>query len=356
MQTLLKQLWDDFRSANPQVRIREAAGRLYVTEAQLVATACGTTATRLEPRWVELMPAIAGLGEVMALTRNEYAVHEVTDHYRIAEINADYAEVRGDSLQLRLNFKHWYIAFAVEEATPHGARHSLQFFDVYGEAAHKIYLTQQSCPAAYPALIENFRSPDQSDVQSVLAHFHLAQTHDSAKASADVRNYWLQPKALRNCFELSIDAAYCRVYTSRYQALSLLSSDYSRRVANGVWRNFLYTLAYMHLRISIRVVNPGATQCHDDIIQKLMQTSPWINILNDTFNLHLQEQAIADSWVVKQPTADGTVTSLEAYDAQGGVVLILYSLNADSECDNLSWRDLMQSLPDTVIANDMVKG
>ena len=43
----LKRRWRDFRAGRPQTRVRDAARALGVSEAELVATQVGETATRL---------------------------------------------------------------------------------------------------------------------------------------------------------------------------------------------------------------------------------------------------------------------------------------------------------------------
>jgi 2-keto-4-pentenoate hydratase/2-oxohepta-3-ene-1,7-dioic acid hydratase in catechol pathway len=42
---------------------------------------------------------------------------------------------------------------------------------------------------------------------------------------------------------------------------------------------------------------------------------PWINILDETFHMHLRTDHIRELWAVRKPTSDGHVTSLEAYEA-----------------------------------------
>ena len=48
---------------------------------------------------------------------------------------------------------------------------------------------------------------------------------------------------------------------------------------------------------------------------------PWLNIMDPTFHLHLRTDHIAEIWAVRKPTADGHVTSLEALDAKGEMVI-----------------------------------
>ena len=75
MTSLLERHQELTRTAGP-LRARDAAERLGTTEAALVA--CGATgrATPLRPDWPALIGALPRAGRVMALTRNDHAVHE----------------------------------------------------------------------------------------------------------------------------------------------------------------------------------------------------------------------------------------------------------------------------------------
>ncbi|HEX8603072.1 MAG TPA: ChuX/HutX family heme-like substrate-binding protein, partial [Pseudoduganella sp.] len=77
----LAERWNALRAEQPKLGIRDAAKQLNVSEAELLATGIGTTATLLvdsphAPR--EIMRRALDLGKVMALTRNENGVIEVT--------------------------------------------------------------------------------------------------------------------------------------------------------------------------------------------------------------------------------------------------------------------------------------
>ena len=45
----LKQAWENLKESEPQLRIRDAAAKLGVTEAQLLATGIGANVIRLAP-------------------------------------------------------------------------------------------------------------------------------------------------------------------------------------------------------------------------------------------------------------------------------------------------------------------
>ncbi|MCA1851910.1 MAG: hypothetical protein LC647_05825, partial [Beggiatoa sp.] len=119
------------------MRAREAARRLCASEAELVASVCGTSAVRLDPDFGALVASLPALGEVMALTRNEHAVHERTGRYENLQIGAAFGLVLGPEIDLRLFLQRWRYGFAVTETGQHGSRRSLQFFDTHGTALHK---------------------------------------------------------------------------------------------------------------------------------------------------------------------------------------------------------------------------
>lgn len=340
MQTVLKQNWDALRSAQPQIRIRDAAAKLYVSEAQLLATGCGDTAIRLNPDWIQLLPALAGLGAVMVLTRNAVAVHEVTADYHIDTITAEAARMRGHVLDLHLNLHDWQSAFAVEETTPHGIRHSVQFFDRYGDAVHKVYLTLSSHLAAYRALMASFRSTDQTPAQTVLAKPPKMSLSLKPSELEALKVYWQLPQPL---YGNTAQAGALSI--SRYQALTLLTPDYVRPIAPLVWRDFMHQLVDAGLTLVISVANAGASQHYSGTLHKLLLIEPWFNVMDEGFNLHLQDHAIASLWAVRQMNHDGVITSLEAYDAEGEAIITLHGLDASLQADNLVWRELLASLP-----------
>ena len=64
------------RAETAKARARDFAQANGLTEAALVAAHVGHGATCIDPAPTRLVPMIEALGDVMALTRNESAVHE----------------------------------------------------------------------------------------------------------------------------------------------------------------------------------------------------------------------------------------------------------------------------------------
>ena len=121
------------------------AGRV---RAQWVAAGCGgVKATALHGEPQAIFRDLSTLGEVMALTRNDWCVHERHGRYRDIQADGPVGLVLGPDIDLRVFFSCWRSAWAVEQ----DGRYSLQFFDGEGVAVHKVYRTEATDVAAYDA-------------------------------------------------------------------------------------------------------------------------------------------------------------------------------------------------------------
>jgi putative hemin transport protein len=221
----LKTRWNELTEKNPRLRIRDAAAELSVSEAELLATRCGASVTRLEGNWGGLIKKFPKLGEVMCLTRNEVAVHErygtFTDPISFFH---EMGQVVGADIDLRLFMNHWEVGFAVTDETQEGPRRSLQFFDKSGIAVHKVYLTAKSEVKVYDELVEAYRASNQSDIQVVVPVEKPAP--DKPDAEIDVEGFrkgWLATNDTHDFFGL-----LKKFDVGRHQALRLAPSNHAQ--------------------------------------------------------------------------------------------------------------------------------
>ncbi len=70
----------------------------------------------------------------------------------------------------------------------------------------------------------------------------------------------------------------------------------------------------------------------------------WLNVLDPTFNLHLDERGVAESWVVRKPTEDGVVTSLELFDAQGKTCAMFFGKRKPGIPEDPRWREVVTQI------------
>ena len=149
-----------------KLRHRDAARELGVSEGEVIAAAVGRcealAAVRLRGPWPELMARVPALGRVMALTRNESAVHEKTGQYADLSHQGPVGLALGREIDLRIFYMHWAEVYAVSEPVEAGVQRSLQVYDAWGEAIHKIYLREESDLGAWMDLVDACAHPDQS--------------------------------------------------------------------------------------------------------------------------------------------------------------------------------------------------
>ncbi|MFO7641640.1 MAG: ChuX/HutX family heme-like substrate-binding protein, partial [Candidatus Competibacteraceae bacterium] len=280
----MRHAWQGLREKEPGVRARDAAALLGVGEAQLVASGCGHTATRLAGDWTTLIEALPNLGHVMALTRNDHAVHEKIGEYRNIRIIGNVGLVLDESIDLRLFFNHWHYGFAVNGDPQSGTTESLQFFDSDGVAVHKIYLTEKSDRRAYDRLVDAYRSPDQSTQQTLLAKpLEPPVRPDEEIDVAGLRAHW---RALRDTHDFHDLLKSFGV--SRTQGLRLGGPDLARPVETAAAAVLLESASELLLDIMVFVGSPGVVQIHTGPVNQPQAIGAWFSVLDQTFNLHLR--------------------------------------------------------------------
>ncbi|MEL7168820.1 MAG: ChuX/HutX family heme-like substrate-binding protein [Bacteroidota bacterium] len=346
--------WAALRADNPSIRTRNAAADLGVSEADLLATNLGQDdlnavhTIRLDGGWGALLQEIESMGTVMALTRNDACVHEKHGVYRNVKMIEAHAIglVLDEDIDLRLFLGRWRYGFAV--ATPFdgakdGLRRSLQFFDAHGMAVHKVFLTRKSDVEAYERIVGKYRHRDQHDAIEVEAPFvPEAETPDAEIDRAAFLQGWAELKDTHDFFPLLKDHG-----VSRTQALRFAEGTFAERVELDSPRRALQHAAATETPIMVFVGNRGCIQIHTGPVKKLKEYGAWYNVLDPGFNLHLREDAIAEAWVVRKPTTDGTVTALELFDADGEVITQLFGKRKPGIPELEAWREILAALPRT---------
>ena len=321
------------QAQEPKLRIRERAQRLGVTEAELVAADCGVASTALAGSAQEIFSGLGALGTVMALSRNDWAVHERHGSYLDIQANAPVGIVLGPDIDLRMFFGCWKYFYAVSE----NGRHSLQFFDKAGEAVHKVYRTEQTDATAWDALIARFAAAQKLPV--VIEAIAAQAEAESPTDAAALREHWLALKDTHDFFLM-----LRKFQVSRLGALRAAGEDLAQSVAADAVERILSHAAETALPIMCFVANRGIVQIHTGAVKKLLRTGPWFNILDENFNLHLNTQAVASSWVVSKPTIDGWVTSLELYSQSGELIVQFFGARKPGQPELSAWRELLLSL------------
>jgi len=334
----LRSAWNELSDrTGGKLRSRDAAGRLEVSEGELIASLVGESATRLRTEGAAIVKDIPALGPVMALTRNEHCVHEKTGPYLDVTINPAHGLVLGELIDLRIFPSRWHHTFAVVDAMEDGPRRSLQVFDADGSAVHKVYQKPATDAAAFDRLIADWRAGDQSPVLDVREIAPPAG--DRADSEIDVERLRREWSALEDTHEFF--GMLRGLEVGRLQALRLAGASFARAVAPGALVQVLEAARDGATPIMVFVGNPGCIQIHTGPVTSLKRMGPWFNVLDPTFNLHLREDAIHSAWIVRKPTRDGDVTSLELFDRDGFCFAQLFGARKPGKPELSAWRTIL---------------
>ncbi|WP_137820417.1 hemin-degrading factor [Pseudomonas sp. 2FG] len=333
--------WQVLRTEQPRLRARDAAERLAVSEAELIASRLGVDTQRLQPDWPALLPALGELGYVMALTRNEHCVHERKGYYREVTVtpNGQMGLVVSADIDLRLFLAGWASVFAIEEPTGKGVQRSIQVFDRQGVAVHKVFLTEDSELKAWAPLLERFRAAEQSaelDLQP--QPVRAAPTADGLIDVNSLRVGWSTLKDTHHFFALLKQHG-----ATRTQALRLAGRDWAEPLAPAELPKLLEAAGAAQVPLMLFVGNRHCIQIHSGPVRNLRWLDSWFNVLDPEFNLHLKSPSVAELWRVRKPSTDGVITSWEAFDAEGELIVQLFGVRKPGIPERDDWRTLAET-------------
>ena len=327
------------------LRHRDAARALGVSEGEAIAAAVGRSAplraVRLKGPWPALFEQLPTLGRVMALTRNEAAVHEKTGSYASMSHDGPVGLALGADIDLRIFYMRWAHVFAVTEDTARGVQRSLQVYDAAGTAVHKVFLKDGADLGAWAA----FTDANADAEQAPGGRFEpvAVPTAPAADERIDVEGFraaWLAMADTHEFFPL-----LRRFGVARTQALRLAPAGMVQTLPNSTVRALLQGAAAAGTSIMCFVGNPGMIQIHTGPVKKIELMGPWVNVLDPGFSLHLREDLVAQTWLVRKPTADGIVTSVELFDAQGETIAMFFGERKPGQPEIEPWRELLATLP-----------
>lgn len=326
--------WAALLEKQPNLRIRNAAKELGVSELELLHTKVNDGVIKLDLNLKELLPQIESLGEVMALTRNDEAVHERHGIYANTSFGGPVGLVVNSDIDLRIFGMHWKYAYAVEE----NDRKSFQFFDQSGEATHKIYLLEQSNKEVWNHLIATYKSDNQQELQPPKAYPEKKELNQPENIEA-FQNDWKALKDTHDFFGLLE-----KHNLNRHKSMYYAPEGMVRKIDNEHVRSMLIQAAENQVPIMAFVGNKGTIQIHSGVIRRVVDARGWLNVLDPEFNLHLNDKAFFETFVVRKPAEGDVIHSLEVYNEQGDLIVQFFGARKPGEPELQEWRYLLDNL------------
>ena len=333
--------YQTLKENEPKIRIRAAAQKLDVSELELLELDLGESVIRLDGNWRSFLRRAHTLGYVMALTRNEYAVHErkgVYDNVSFTKEGSMGVAV-GPDIDLRFFMSQWMYGYAVRLDRKDRHINGFQFFNQYGEAVHKIYLNERSNPLAYNQLVEKFRVKDQDSLTEVEKKPTKKKPEFKEVDEAAFQEAWLNLKDTHDFFPL-----LRKFGVDRMRALAMAPTGYAYQVSDLAIKQVFEQARDKSLDIMVFIGSPGCIQIHTGQVKNLADFGSWFNVMDPEFNMHLNTKGIRSCWVVRKPTVDGIVTSLEIFDDNGDLIVYCFGKRKPGKPELEEWRTIIGNI------------
>jgi putative hemin transport protein len=326
-------------------RAKDAAESIGVSEGQAIASHQGLhshapKAHAVMSDWLTLLTALEPCGPLLALTRNHSVVHEKTGVYRNLSGQGAMGMALGEEIDLRLFFGQWAYGFAVTELAANPANrpaYSLQFFDSTGLAVHKIFVRPATNIERWNALIEKHTTE-----HVVPATFTSRPAPVIARLDdeVDISLLWQDWSQMRDTHEFF--GLLRKHHVERQQSFRLVRGQYTYELRTSAIHDLLMSASFTGVPIMCFVSSPGCIQIHTGPVKRIepmnIRGTQWLNVIDPDFNLHLDEGAIANVWLVEKPTADGLVTSVEAFDHNGDLMVMFFGARNPGKPELKAWR------------------
>ncbi|WBU65118.1 hemin-degrading factor [Paracoccus aerodenitrificans] len=322
------------------VRPYDLAVQLGLPEAALVEADLGYGVTRIEAAPGRLIPEVTKLGEVMALTRNRSCVIEKIGTYNDFHDGEHAAMTLDDEIDLRMFPRHCVHAYAVETEGENATRRSVQIFDAAGDAVHKIHLREGSDLSAWQNLRDALALPDQENPSEFTARAEIQGARINEDRIQMLRDEWVKMTDTHQ-----FNTLVHRLKMNRLGAYRVAGAPLARQLAADTVPSLLERIMTEGHKIMLFVGNAGCIEIHSGGIHSLKPMGPWLNVLDERFNLHLRADHIAEIWLVDKPTKRGPAISVEAFDAEGSLIFQCFGMRPEKGGDADAWADLVASLP-----------
>ncbi|WP_121063729.1 hemin-degrading factor [Chachezhania antarctica] len=329
------------RAQSPNLRDRELAASLGLSEAQLLASDMGNGVTRIAAHPDRIIPQLTGLGQVMALTRNDSCVIEkdgIFDKYHSGE---HAAMVLTPELDMRFFPSHWVHAMAVEREVKDGVRRSIQVFDAAGTAVHKVFLRDGSNLDHWQKIVADLATGQADSWIDCEPRTPPSPPKSNPAKVEELRAEWLRMTDTHQFMRLT-----SKLRMNRLGAYHIAGAPHVRQLDPACITPALEAIRDAGIEVMIFVGNHGCIEIHGGPIHTLKEMGPFQNVLDPGFNLHLMHGKVVELWAVNKPTKRGPAISVEGFDAEGGIVFQIFGRKSDAQDWRPDWWKIVDALPD----------
>lgn len=305
------------QSEKPGMRPRDLSDSIGISEAEYLCAWLDQGNRYITCRPEDIFPKLPEVGQLMALTRNACAVHEMIGVYQSFSPYRTTAECRGPGIRAHLTSKNWVYGFSVEKQRDDKRLCSFQFFDQSGEAVQKIHTRPTSDLKVWDRITQKLsREADPDEIRSQLRAHRVSKPLRQMSVSG---------------LETMFDGCKSKL-------------EY-RRVSNDACEHMLTAAATSGLPLVCKINSSGCLQTHEGPVTKIMTMGPWVNVMDGSFHMHLRTDHLLGTYVIHRTNGAEIRTSLEAYDATGTRAIYFSNQDDDTAGTEKIWQKIIAELP-----------
>ncbi|MGM8885876.1 ChuX/HutX family heme-like substrate-binding protein [Psychrobacter sp. 1U2] len=338
----LWQTYQDKKANTPMLFPTEGSAALGVSEFELLLASPHSQYIGGQCR--EVLEQFESFGPVESIVRNALAVHEKTALYHNLKIGEKMGiALNVGGLDLRFFMWRWQHMLAITDLNSGNPSYSIQFFDEQGAAIDNVFLRELSEDniSRWQAMVDE--QAQAVDVTELMIEQAVAPKAWQYKELNDdnrdkLQRRWRKMTDVHQFYhilnKLEIDRA-----SSYIQAPEGAAYQLSTNAVTAVFEQARDS----ECPIMIFVGNSGLVQIQTGTVKTIKRMGDWINILDKShndFTLHLKDQALAQLWCVKRPTADGIVTCIEGFDQYGTSILTVFGQRMEGTSELTAWQKI----------------
>jgi putative hemin transport protein len=341
----LREAYEQLRARTPHLYLRDAAQELGVSEMALLSLDLGKSVFRLRPEWRPLLETLHQQGELMGLSRNSWAVIENTGLYPEPTFEGSVAVLHDSppALDLRCYLHRWAHAFAVYTHRGNRSLYSIQIFTPWGESIHKVYFLGSDAAQKWEAVKTAFLHPEPGfDIEGIGPQ-PPAPTHAGPKDPEAFLQEWAQLEDTHDFFAL-----LRRHQVSRLSAMQAAEGRFTWSLPRREWEYFLHWVQTTQTPIMFFVGNAGIHQIYTGPVHSITYERGWHNFHGPGLTLHFNPEGLGYIYLVKKPTREGDIYSLELFSPQGEEVLWVFGARKPGQAVPAAWMEFVESLRQAV--------
>ncbi|MEN3040524.1 MAG: ChuX/HutX family heme-like substrate-binding protein [Bacteroidia bacterium] len=338
----LRMAYETLRKNHPNLYLRDAADQLGVSEMELLRLEAGHNVTRLKPDITGILEALPTLGPLKALSRNRWVVIETTGTYPAPFTERGTMVFTSPIIDLRVYLSAWKYAFAVKSFGKDGKPlYSFQFFTEWGEAIHKVYLTLPEQTEKWEYLVQRFSHENQSpEAESIIPAPDLRR---SAPLEPSSKIAFLEKWG--NLTDTHEFFGLLRAFdVDRLTAMEAATGMYAWQLPKEALYSLLEWARNTQTPIMFFVGNAGIHHIYSGTVRNISLARGWLNVLDPDFNIHINPEGISRVYIVRKPTKEGDIYSLEVFGPAGEEVLWIFGARKPGLPVPQSWLTYIQGL------------